>query len=132
VSDAGMFAQGVQSGALAGMVGDRRAFRGALLTSRELMPLLRARGVDLRRHRISLFPYRLPGLTAAAMAWVTARIPIAQVSLAAHTDPYASEPRAIIVDALLEAERIGLDAPRLGAAVRTLGAARPIHGRNSA
>lgn len=120
VSDAGMFAQGAHSGALAGMVGDRRAFRGALLTSRELLPLLRARGVDLRLHRPSLMPYRLPTLTAAAMAWATARSPIARVSLAAHTDPYAAEPRAILHDALLEAQRISLAAPRLAAAVRTL------------
>lgn len=120
VSDAGMFAQGVESGALAGMIGDRRAFRAALLTSRELLPLLRARGVDLRRHRRALVPYRLSSPVAAVMAWATTRFPIARASLAAHTDPYAAEPRAVIHDALLEAERISLPAQRLAAAVRTL------------
>lgn len=117
VSDVGMFAQALQSGTMARMIGDRRAFRGALLTSRELLPLLRARGVDLRLHRSSLAPYRLTSLTAGAMAWATARLPIARVSLAAHTDPYAAEPRAVLHDALLEAQRIGIAAPRLAAAV---------------
>lgn len=50
VADAGMFAQGLHSGGLAGMVGDRAAFRSALLTSRELLPIVTARPVDLRRH----------------------------------------------------------------------------------
>jgi 2-dehydropantoate 2-reductase len=120
VSDAGMFAQAVHSGTMAGMIGDRRAFRDALLTSRELLPVLTARGVDLRRHLRALLPYRLSTPVAAAMAWATARFPIARASLAAHTDPDAAEPRAILHDALLEAQRLSIPAPRLAAAVRSV------------
>jgi 2-dehydropantoate 2-reductase len=120
VTDAGMFAQGVQSGALAGMIGDRHAFRGALLTSRELLPVLSARGVDLRRHRRVLLPYRLSTPVAAAMALATARFPMARVSLAAHTDPYAAEARAILHDASLEAHRLSIPAPRLEASLQHL------------
>lgn len=120
-ADAGMFAQGVHSGSLAAMIGDRRAFRGALITARELLPVLTDRGVDLRRHRLALLPYELPTLTAAAMAWVTARSASARLSLAAHTDSGADEPRAVLRDALEEARRRGIAAPRLAAAYGLLG-----------
>jgi 2-dehydropantoate 2-reductase len=120
VADAGMFAQGMRSGGLAGMIGDRRALRGALQTGRELLPVLKARGVDLRRHRMNVLPYRLLTPVAAAMAFATARVPIARVSLAAHTDPSAAEPRAILRDVLREAHRLDISVPRIEAAMRVI------------
>jgi len=117
IADVGMHAQGHLHGGLANMIGDRRALREALLTSRELLPVLHARGVDLRRHRGALLSYRLPGLVAATMAWATAHVPIARASLAAHTDPNAAEPRAVLRDALQEARRLGVPTPRLEAAL---------------
>lgn len=113
IADAGMFAQGRRSGSLANMIGDRRAFRDAFLTTRELLPVLEARGVDLRRHRTATLPYQMPRLVAAFTAWATTRIPILQVSLAAHTDPHAAEPRAVLDDTLREARRLGIKVPRL-------------------
>jgi 2-dehydropantoate 2-reductase len=62
-----------------------------------------------------MLSYRLPGPTAAAMAWATAHVPIAQVSLAAHTDPNAAEPQAVLRDAQQEARRFGVPTPRLDA-----------------
>jgi 2-dehydropantoate 2-reductase len=118
VADAGMFAQGLYSGGLVGMIGDRRAFREALLTSHELLPLLWARNVDGRRHRSALLPYRLSGLVAPAMAAATRHVPLAQVSLAAHTNPYAPEALAVLSDTLQEARRLSIPAPRLEAALR--------------
>jgi len=112
VSDAGMFAQAVRSGSLANMIGDRRAFRDAFLTSRQLLPLLEARGVNLRQHRGGMLPYRLPGLVAAITAWATTRIPILRVSLAAHTDPDTAEARAVLEDTLREAHRLNIPAPQ--------------------
>lgn len=113
ISDAGMFAQAVRSGSLADMIGDRRALKEAFLTSRELLPLLKARGVDLRRHRSALLPYRLPRLVAVMSAWATSTLPMLQVSLATHTDPHAAEPRAVLEDTLREVHRLGIPAPRL-------------------
>jgi 2-dehydropantoate 2-reductase len=113
IADAGMFAQGMRSGSLANMIGDRRALRDAFLTTRELLPVLEARGVDLRRHRSAMLPYRLPRLVAAAFGWATALIPIAQRSLAAHTDPHATEARAVLEDTLREARRLSIPTPRL-------------------
>jgi 2-dehydropantoate 2-reductase len=113
IADAGMFDQGIRSGSLAKMVGDRAAFRDAFLTTRELLPVLEARGVDLSGHRSAMMPYRQPLLVATAIGWATALIPFARRSLAAHTDPHAPEPRAVLEDTLREARRLGIPTPRL-------------------
>lgn len=112
-SDAGMFAQAIRSGSLAKMIGDRRALTEAFMGARELLPVLEARGVDLRTHRNALMPFRLPRLVGTMFAWATALFPVAQMSLAAHTDPDAAEPRAVLEDALREARRLGVSTPRL-------------------
>ena len=113
VADAGMFRQALRSGSLAKMSGDRRAFRDAFLTTRELLPVLEARGVVLERHRVGTLPYRLPRLLAAVSGLVTTLIPIARRSLAAHTDPHAAEALAVLDDTLREARRLGIATPRL-------------------
>jgi 2-dehydropantoate 2-reductase len=113
VADAGMFDQAIRSGSLAKMIGDRRAFREAFLTGRELLPIVAARGVDLRQHRTAVLPYRFPGLIATAVGWATALVPLAQRSLAAHTDPHAAEAVALLEDTRREARRLGIPTPRL-------------------
>ncbi|MFF9563261.1 ketopantoate reductase family protein [Leifsonia sp. NPDC014704] len=113
IADAGMFDQALRSGSLADMIGDRRAFHDALLTTRELLPLVEARGVDLGRHRTGTIPFRRPRLVATAMAWATKLVPIARRSLAAHTDPHAPEARAVLDDTMREARRLGIPTPRL-------------------
>lgn len=116
-ADAGMHAQGLQAGSLSELVGSRRGFREALLTTRELLPLLEARGVDLRRHWRSTLLFRAPAtMTSAILAWATTHVPFLGRSLAAHTDPDAEEPRAVCRDTLAEARRLGIAAPRLEAA----------------
>jgi 2-dehydropantoate 2-reductase len=116
-ADAGMHSEGLKAGSLSEMVGSPRAFRDAMLTARELLPLLAARGVDLRQHRRSTLLFRAPAsLTGAALAWATAHVPLAGRSHRAHTDPDAEEPRAVCRDALDEARRLGIAAPRLEAA----------------
>lgn len=113
VADAGMFSQAIRSGSLAKMVGDRRAFRGAFATARALLPLLEARGVDLSLHRAATLPFRFAALTAAASGVVTAVVPAAQRSLAAHTDPRAPEALAVLDDTRSEARRLGVPTPGL-------------------
>ena len=113
VADAGMFTQAIRSGSLANMIGDRRALREAFLTSRELLPLLEARDVDLSRHGGALLPLRRPLLVAVALGVASRLIPIARRSLEAHTDPDTPEERAVIDDTLREARRLGIRTPRL-------------------
>lgn len=113
VADAGMFDQAIRSGSLVSMIGDRRAFRDAFRTTRELLPVLEARGVDLRRHRGAMLPFRLPGMVAALVVAVTALVPSARRSLAAHTDPHAAEALAVLADTRSEARRLGIPTSRL-------------------
>jgi 2-dehydropantoate 2-reductase len=58
VSDAGLLSQGLRRGSLANLVGAPHDLRAGLLVGRELLPLLEARGVDLRRHRGDLLLFR--------------------------------------------------------------------------
>ena len=117
VSDAGLHAQGLRLGSLADLIGRTRDLREALLTVRELLPLVEARGVDLRRHRGGVAPFRAPvGLTAPALAWLLAHVAPVRGSFEAHSDPRAEEPRAVCRDTLAEARRLGVPVPRLEAA----------------
>ncbi|MER6512923.1 ketopantoate reductase [Nonomuraea sp. NPDC001636] len=116
-SDAGMFAQGLRVGSLSQLAGATGDLREALLAGRELLPLLQARGLDLRRHRGGVLPFRTPTwLTAPVLAWLTAHVAPARVSLTAHSDPDAEEPREVCRDTLAEARRLGIPVPRLEAA----------------
>jgi 2-dehydropantoate 2-reductase len=115
--DVGMFSEALRTGALANMIGDGPALRGAFRTAREMLPVIEARGVDLRKHGRATMPARLSTLTGTASAWVTALFPIARVSLAGHTDPNAAEPRAVLTDALDTARRLGIPVPRLERAI---------------
>lgn len=118
--NAGMHAQGLRRGTMDQLIGSRADLRAALLTSRELLPVLKARGVDLRRHRMRTLMLRAPShVTSSAMALATRHVPAARASLEAHTDPHAHEPRAICQDALAEARRQGVEVPRLHAAEAT-------------
>jgi len=116
-SDAGLFSQSLRRGSLSDLAGATGDLREALLAGRELLPLLEARGVDLRRHRAGALLFRAPTrLTAPVLAWLTTHAAPARVSFAAHSDPDAEEPRAVCRDALAEARRWGVAVPRLEAA----------------
>ncbi|ROO51133.1 ketopantoate reductase [Micromonospora sp. Llam0] len=116
VLDAGLHAQGLRLGSLAKLAGSTGDLRAALRVSRELLPLLEARGVDLRRHRGSMLLRAPTWSTAAALAWLTTHFPPARVGFEAHDDPDAEEPREVCRDTLAEARRLGIAAPRLAAA----------------
>ncbi|GAB3878999.1 2-dehydropantoate 2-reductase N-terminal domain-containing protein [Kibdelosporangium lantanae] len=116
-SDAALFSQGVRVGSLAKLAGSTGDLREALLAGRELLPLLRARGVDLRRHRVGVLPFRAPTwLTAPLFAWLTAHFAPVRTSFTAHSDLDAEEPREVCRDTLAEARRLGVPVPRLEAA----------------
>jgi 2-dehydropantoate 2-reductase len=116
VMDASLYSQSLRLGSLADLAGARRDLREALLAGRELLPLLEARGVDLRRHRGIVLPMRAPTwLTASALAWLTTHVALTRLSFEAHSDPEAEEPRAVCRDTLAEARRLGIATPRLEA-----------------
>ncbi|MFD9698756.1 ketopantoate reductase family protein [Lentzea sp. NPDC059081] len=117
LSDTALHSQALRLGALADLIGKPAALREALLTGRELLPLVEKRGVDLRRHRMAVLPFRLPArLLAPAFSWLITHYAPARVNFAAHSDPGAAEPREICRDTLAEARRRGVPVPRLEAA----------------
>jgi len=119
VADAGLHSQGLRLGSLANLVGKTADLREAILTIRELLPLLEARGVDLRRHRGGVLPFLAPAwLTAPTLSWLLAHLRTVRLTFAAHSDPNAEEPREICRDTLTEARRFGVAVPRLEAAER--------------
>jgi len=121
-SGVGLHAQALKLGSLANLVGATDSLREALLTSRELLPLLEARGVDLRRHRAVALSFRAPTwLTAPALAFLTARFPPVRVNFEAHSAPQSEESRATCRDVLEEAHRLGIAVPRLEAAAHLTG-----------
>lgn len=123
IADAGMFAPSFRLGSMTAMIGRHEAFREAVLTTRELLPLLEARGIDLRRHRRFTAGFRAPApLVATAIATATARVPLAQISLAAHTDAFTEEHVRLVRDVLAEARRHGVPTPRLDRAAALLDA----------
>jgi 2-dehydropantoate 2-reductase len=102
-------------GSLAKLAGSPGYARQALLAIRELLPLVEARGVDLRRHRSDVLPLKVPAwLTAPAVAWLLGHFPPVRLVLRAHANP--EELRAVCRDTLAEARRLGVTVPRLAAA----------------
>ena len=117
VSNAGLHSQGLRLGSLSKLVGATGDVREALLAIRELLPLVEARGVDLRRQRGGVVAFRAPTwLTAPALAWLLVHFAPARQKFEVHSNPEAEEPRAICRDTLAEARRWGVAVPRLEAA----------------
>lgn len=113
VQNAGLHTQSLKLGSLSRLkTGD---VREAILAIRELLPLVEARGVDLRRHRIDLAPFAAPvWLAAPVLATVFARFPPTRRVMQAHAN--LEELRAVCRDTLAEARRLGVEVPRLEAA----------------
>ncbi|WP_433797593.1 ketopantoate reductase family protein [Actinoplanes sp. CA-252034] len=115
IQNAGLHTQSLKQGSLAALAGKPRTVREASLAIRELLPLVEARGVDLRRHRGSLLPFTAPlWLTAPALAWAFGHFPPMRTVMEAHANP--EELRAVCRDTLAEARRLGVPVPRLEAA----------------
>ena len=115
LQNAGLHTQSLRLGSLATLAGRPRDVREAILATRELLPLAEARGVDLRRHRSEVLPFRAPAwLVAPVLAWVFGHVPPVRRVMGAHANP--AEPRAVCRDTLAEARRLGVPVPRLEAA----------------
>ncbi|GID28830.1 hypothetical protein [Paractinoplanes brasiliensis] len=113
VQNAGLHTQTLRLGDMSKLT--TQDVREAILATRELFPLLEARGVDLRRHRGELLPFTAPvRLAAPALALLVTRFPPTRRVMTAHANP--EELRAVCRDTLAEARRLGVPAPRLEAA----------------
>ena len=123
VQNAGLHTQSLKRGGLSKMA--RGDVREAILAVRELLPLVEARGIDLRRHRGELMPFTAPvGLAAPALAGLFRHFPPIRRVMEAHANP--EELRAVCRDTLAEARRMGVPVPRLEAAEKYFAAGRTI------
>jgi 2-dehydropantoate 2-reductase len=117
VQNAGLHTQSLKLGSLAALGGKPRHIREAILATRELLPLLKARDVDLRRQRGELRPFTAPTwLTAPVLAWLFGNFPPIRRVVEAHAN--LEELRSVCRDTLAEARRLGVPVPRLEAAER--------------
>ncbi|GAA2526754.1 ketopantoate reductase family protein [Winogradskya humida] len=115
IQNAGLHTQSLKLGSLAKLAGSPAAVREAMLATRELLPLVEARGVDLRRHRPDALLFRAPArLTGPALAWLFGHFGPVRRVMEAHANP--EELRAVCRDTLAEARRLGVAVPRLEAA----------------
>ncbi|GHJ43342.1 ketopantoate reductase [Catellatospora sp. TT07R-123] len=115
VQNAGLHTQSLRLGSLGALAGAPGSLREALLATRELLPLVEARGVDLRKHRGDVLLYRAPvRLTAPLLAWLFGHFPPTRVVMQSHAS--LEELRAVCRDTLAEARRLGVPVPRLEAA----------------
>ncbi len=115
VGNAGLHTQSLRLGSLAGLTGRPHDVREAILATRELLHLVEARGVDLRRHRSDVLPFTAPAwLTAPALAWLFGHFPPMRVVMQSHANP--EELRAVCRDTLADARRLDVSVPRLEAA----------------
>ncbi|MEU4623300.1 2-dehydropantoate 2-reductase N-terminal domain-containing protein [Actinoplanes sp. NPDC023801] len=115
IQNAGLHTQSLKLGSLAALAGKPGSVREAVLATRELLPLLEARGVDPRRHQGEMRPFTAPvWLTAPVLAWLFGHFPPMRRVTEAHANP--EELRAVCRDTLAEARRLNVPAPRLEAA----------------
>ena len=113
-SNVGFHSQGVRLGSLSGLSGNPAALRQVLLTGREFLPVVAARGIDLRRHRGELVLFTGPSwLLAPILAWMIAHVKLLRRNFEGQSNPAAGEPKAILRDALATARRLGVAVPRL-------------------
>ena len=123
IQNAGLHTASLRLGSLAALAGRPRDVREAILATRELLPLVEARGVDLRRHRRDVLPFTAPvWLTAPVLAWLFGHFPPMRTVVEAHANP--EELRAVCRDTLAEARRLGVSTPRLEAGEPSFAAER--------
>lgn len=93
-----------------------RTFYNAMLNSKELVPVLVARGVDIKAH-ISAMVFRLPAVLTSVGLWLLFKL----VAPVRNTIKWHSNPAEMVhtsLDALAEAQLLGIPVPRLEANVR--------------
>lgn len=115
IQNAGVHTQSLKLGSLAKLAGAPREAAQVVLALRELLPLVEARGVDLRRHRGDVLPLKVPAwLTGHVLSWVLGHFPPVRLLLDSHAN--LEELRSVCRDTLAEARRLNVRVPRLEAA----------------
>jgi 2-dehydropantoate 2-reductase len=119
-TNAGLMSQAVQAGSIESVMGSFSHAREAALALREVLPILRARGVNPRQNCVEMIPLRLPpSLFAGGM--VTAFSFSKAFQTVVGKGDHKEEIRRTIESVLEEATELGIDTPRLRLAGNSLG-----------
>jgi 2-dehydropantoate 2-reductase len=115
--NAGLLPQALKAGSFVKLVESDAHLQQAVLNVRELIPLLAARGVNLKHHAEDLALFRIPPRLAALMLKLVFRLsaPARLIVHALPGDELRREVRSISRDVLSEARRLGIAVPRLEA-----------------
>ncbi len=119
-TNAGLMSQAIYAGSMETVMGSFKEAREAALTMREMLPVLRARGVDLQQNFTGLIPLRMPRfLFAGGMvaAFSFSKAFQAVVGKGDHNE----ELRRTVMSVLKEAAELGVETPRLRRAGNRLG-----------
>jgi 2-dehydropantoate 2-reductase len=122
-TNAGVLSQAVHAGSMESVMGSFGEAREAALTLREILPVLRARGLNLQQNFMELAPFRIPSyLFAGGMvaAFSFSKSLQAVVGMGDHKE----ELRRTVMSVLQEAAELGIETPRLRRAGNRLGSLR--------
>ena len=124
--NAGLHAQALQAGSMAGLMQSMAQCRGAVLNVREILPVLEARGVRLKDFSRDVAAFKLPSWAgAAAMNGFYRLHRPTRTMVASASSP--EEPKYFCSDLLAEAQRLGVRVPRLEAAASFFQIAEKTH-----
>ena len=114
--NAGLHSQTLKAGSILRVFQVISENREAVLSIRELFPVLQARGVNLKAHRSEIWLFQLPAsLGALILRLVPFHRPVKAI-LSNHANP--EELRSYCRDVLADAQRLGVPTPRLEATKR--------------
>ncbi|WP_293911583.1 2-dehydropantoate 2-reductase N-terminal domain-containing protein [Deinococcus sp.] len=115
--NAGLLPQALKAGSFAKLMSSDAHLRQAVLNVRELLPILSARGIDLKLHAADVAPFRLPPGLVSLLLRLAFRFsqPVGRVTAALPGEALRQEVRPMTLDVLSEARRLGVAVPRLEA-----------------
>ncbi|WP_158822751.1 ketopantoate reductase family protein [Granulicella sp. S156] len=119
-TNAGLMSQAIYADSMESVMGSFSQAREAALTLREMLPVLRARGINLRQNFMELTPLRMPPyLFAAGMvaAFSFSKPFQAVVGRGDHKE----ETSRTVISVLQQAAELGIETPRLRRAANRLG-----------
>jgi 2-dehydropantoate 2-reductase len=116
LENAGLLAQSLPAGSFLKVVQSSHHLHEAILNVRELLPLLAARGVDLKLHTSALVMFRIPPRLTAPILKLVFRFHAPAKRIAQDNPGETKEElRHLLYAVLNEARRLGITLPRLEA-----------------
>jgi len=111
-TNGGLMSQAVHAGSMESVMGSFGEARGAALTLREMLPALRARGVNLQQNYMEMAPLRMPPYLFAG--GMVAAFSFSKTSQAVvGNEDHKEEMRRTIMSVLQQAAEFGIETPRL-------------------